>query len=247
MIAMFIPCIVDQFHPEIGEAVADVLEARGCEIDYPEAQTCCGLPFFNMGRWESALGPARHFIDVFEGYDAVVTPSSSCASMVKHYFLELFHDEPATLERARRLAERTHELTCFLVNELGVTDPGIAFDGSITCHRSCHMREIGARDEADRLLKKIQGARFLNLPRGEMCCGFGGSFAVKFPVLSGAMGDTKCDTFEECKADLVVTTDAGCMLQINGLLHRRGAPRMVRHVAELLAGRVPGASVARSS
>jgi len=235
---MFIPCLVDQMHPEIGESVADILEGLGYEIDYPEEQTCCGLPFFTTGHWGAAARPARHFIDVFERYDAVVTPSSSCASMIKHFNHELFKDDPALLERVDRVASRTHELTSFIVNEAGKTDLGAKFEGTVTCHRSCHLRELGARDEAESLIRGVAGARFIELPRTEACCGFGGSFAVKFPVLSGAMGGTKCDTFDECNADLVVTTDAGCMLQINGILHRRGAPRRVWHIAELLANRI---------
>lgn len=230
--------MVDQFYPEIGESVADILEKLSLEIDYPEAQTCCGLPFYNMGHWDAAIRPARHFIDVFESYDAVVTPSSSCASMVKHFFVNLFAKEPATLARVKRLADRTHELTSFLVHQSGKLDLGAKFNGSVACHRSCHLRELGAGDEAETLLRQVEGARFISLPRTDACCGFGGSFAVKFPVLSGAMGNTKCDTFDECKADCVVTTDAGCMLQINGILHRRNAPRRVWHIAELLANRV---------
>ena len=237
-VALFIPCLVDQFYPEIGEAVVDVLESQRVEIDYPEAQTCCALPLYNMGRWEEALRPARHFIDVFEDYEAVVTPSSSCAAMVKHFFANLFADEPETLERSKRLAERTHELSSYLVNTLGKTDLGATFDGTVACHRSCHLREIGGRDEAETLIRGVEGASFVALPRTDVCCGFGGAFAIKFPVLSGAMGGTKCDTFEECNADCVVTTDAGCMMQINGLLHRRGEKRRVWHLAELLAGRI---------
>lgn len=237
-VALFIPCLVDQFFPEIGEAVADLLEAQGLEIEYPEGQTCCGLPFYNMGRWESALAPARRFLDVFDGYEAIVTPSSSCASMAKHYFGSLFEGDAAALERARRVGARTHELASYLVGELGKTSLGAKFEGTVACHRSCHLRELGARDEAERLIQGVEGAKLVPLPRGEACCGFGGSFSVKFPVLSGAMGAGKCDTLEDCKADCVVTTDAGCMLQINGALHRRGDARRVWHLAELLANRV---------
>jgi L-lactate dehydrogenase complex protein LldE len=241
MIGLFIPCIVDQFYPEVGESVVEILGRLDLKCDYPESQTCCGLPFYNMGYWEAATRPARHFIDVFDDYDAVVTPSSSCASMVKRFFLHLFDKYEQMLPRAKRLAERTHELSSFLVNELKATDVGANFDGSVTCHRSCHLRELGARDEAETLLRHVRGAKFIPLPRTDVCCGFGGSFAVKFPVLSGAMGATKCETFEECNADCVVTTDAGCMMQINGLLRRRESPRRVHHLAELLANRIePG-------
>jgi L-lactate dehydrogenase complex protein LldE len=241
MIALFIPCLVDQFYPEIGESVADILEKLGLEIDYPEAQTCCGLPFFNMGQWEAAERPARHFLDVFEGFEAIVTPSSSCAAMVKHYYPRLFEKDGAALERALAIGARTHELTQYLVNVLKRDDLGAKFEGSVACHRSCHLRELDAADEADRLIRNVEGARFIDLPRADVCCGFGGAFSIKFPVLSGAMGDGKCETFDDCGADCVVTTDAGCMLQINGALHRRGSRRRVRHLAELLAGRIqPG-------
>lgn len=238
-VALFIPCIVDQFYPEIGESVADILEGLGETIDYPEAQTCCGLPFFNMGRWEAARRPARQFIEVFESYDAVVTPSSSCCSMVTHFFEKLFDDDPEMRERAKRLAGKTHELCSYLVNVAGKTDFGVEFHGTITAHRSCHFRELGQKDELDQVIKGVRGAKFVEAPRADVCCGFGGSFAVKFPVLSGAMGETKCDTLvKQVRADAIVTTDAGCMLQINGMLSRRGDTQRVRHVAELLAGRL---------
>lgn len=238
MIGLFIPCIVDQFYPEVGESVVDIFERLGLEFDYPEEQTCCGLPFYNMGRWSAACRPAKHFINVFEKYDAVVTPSSSCAAMVKHFFGNLYAKEPSLRERAERLAAKTHELTAYIVHEVGKKDVGASFAGSVTCHQSCHLREIGGWGDAETLIRNVQGATYLPLPRSEVCCGFGGAFSVKFPVLSGAMGGTKCDTFEECKADCVVTTDAGCMMQINGVLSRRGAPRRIWHVAELLANRV---------
>lgn len=237
--ALFIPCIVDQFYPEIGESVADILEGLGVEIAYPEAQTCCGLPFFNMGRWDAAKRPARQFIDVFEDFEAVVTPSSSCCSMVSHFFPKLFAEEPETLARAEKLAAKTHELCSYLVHVAKRPDVGAEFNGVVTAHRACHFRELGQRDELDQVLKGVRGAKFIEAPRADVCCGFGGSFAVKFPVLSGAMGDTKCDTLvNQVKADAIVTTDAGCMLQINGLLSRRGEAKRVHHVAELLAGRL---------
>lgn len=228
-VALFIPCLVDQFYPEIGEAVADLLESLGLAPEYPEAQTCCGLPFYNMGKWADAERPARHFLDVFDGYDAVVTPSSSCAAMVKHFYARLFEDEPATRERAERVAARTHELTHFLVHEMKVPEEralptGNGFEGTVAVHRSCHLRELGAHDEAERLIKAVPGVSLKMLPRTEVCCGFGGAFAIKFPVLSGALGDDKCDSILGSRADLVVTTDAGCMMQINGVLHRRTNP-----------------------
>lgn len=238
MIGLFIPCIVDQFYPEIGESVVELFERLGLEFDYPEDQTCCGLPFYNMGRWESACRPARHFIDVFEKYETVVTPSSSCAAMVKHFFGNLYKDDPKLHARAEALGHKTHELTSFIVQQLGKKEVGASFSGSVACHISCHLREIGGWSDAETLLQNVQGAQYIQLPRADVCCGFGGAFSVKFPVLSGAMGATKCETFDECKADCVVTTDAGCMLQINGTLHRRGATRKIWHIAELLANRV---------
>lgn len=238
-VALFIPCLVDQFYPEIGESVADIMDRLGVECAYPEGQTCCGLPFYNMGKWDAARRPALHFMEVFEHYEAIVTPSSSCASMVKHFFANLFKDDPKLLEKAHSLAGRTHELSSYLVNEAKRTDLGASFEGSVACHRSCHLRELEARDEAEQLIRGVAGAQLITLPRTDVCCGFGGAFSIKFPVLSGAMGSGKCDTFDECKADCVVTTDAGCMLQINGILHRRNAPRRVWHIAELLSGRVP--------
>ncbi|MCH8333722.1 (Fe-S)-binding protein [Candidatus Sumerlaeota bacterium] len=237
-VGLFIPCLVDQFYPEIGESVLEILDRLGLDVHYPESQTCCGLPFYNMGSWEAARRPARHFLDVFEPYDAVVTPSSSCAAMVKRFFPHLFRDVPELSSKIRSLGERTHELTAFLVNELEKSDLGASFSGSVACHRSCHLRELEAGQEAETLIRKVSGATLVALPRGEVCCGFGGAFSVKFPVLSGALGQAKCETFDECQADAVVTTDAGCMMQINGILHRQGSGRRVRHIAELLAGKI---------
>lgn len=255
-VGLFIPCLVDQFFPDIGDAVVDIFEKLGVPARYPQQQTCCGLPFYNMGHHEAAVGPAAHFMDVFEGYDAVVTPSSSCAAMIKHYYPRLFAAQASMKERAERLAAKTFELSSYIVNEAGTTDLGASYEGSVACHRSCHLRELGARDEAEQLIKGVRGAEFVQLQRVEMCCGFGGSFAVKFPLMSGTMGQSKCDSIEQSKADCVVTTDAGCMLQINGVLRRRSgeggdeggrdrdspAIRRVYHLAELLVGRVPSPS-----
>lgn len=238
MIGLFIPCLVDQFYPEIGESMVELFERLGLEFDYPQKQTCCGLPFYNMGYWEAAKRPARHFLEVFEQYEAVVTPSSSCAAMVKHFFANMETQDEAMRARIGGLGERTHELTSYLTGVVGKTDLGAKFEGSVACHLSCHLREIGGADEAERLIREVEGAEYITLPRHDVCCGFGGAFSVKFPVLSGAMGQTKCETFEECGADLVVTTDAGCMMQINGLLHREGKSRRIRHIVELLAGRI---------
>ena len=158
--------------------------------------------------------------------------------MVKRFFPHLFQDVPELAPKIHSLAERTHELTAFLVNELEKADLGTSFAGSVACHRSCHLRELEAGEEAETLIRQVSGATFVPLPRTDVCCGFGGAFSVKFPVLSGALGQAKCETFGDCQADCVVTTDAGCMMQINGILHRQGSERRVRHIAELLAGKI---------
>lgn len=243
-VALFIPCMVDQFFPEVGEATAELLERLGVEVDYPAAQTCCGLPFYNMGQFEAAARPARHFLDVFEDYEAIVTPSSSCASMAKHFSARMFGDLAggtngnAEADRAAAVGARTHELTSFIVNVLGRTDVGAEFAGSVAIHESCHMRELDARDEPEQLVRGVTGATLKSLPNSDTCCGFGGSFSVKFPEVSGAMNEYKCENIAAARADLIVTTDAGCMLQINGMLHRQGSTARVRHIAELLAGRI---------
>jgi len=208
----------------------------GCVVEFDERQTCCGQPAFNTGYRPEARMLARRFIEIFEssGADAIVSPSGSCTAMVHHYE-ELFEDA-AWRGRAWALAERTHELSAFLVNQLGVEDVGATFAGRLTWHDACHgLRDLGLKSEPRRLLRHVRGAELVELPNAESCCGFGGTFSVKHPEISVAMLDEKVEAIERAGVDAVVSGDASCLMQIGGRLSRRGSAVRVMHLADILA------------
>jgi L-lactate dehydrogenase complex protein LldE len=234
-VSLFVTCLVDQLRPEVGLATARVLERAGCEVVFDARQTCCAQPAFNSGFRDEARAVARHFVRVFESADAVVVPSGSCTSMVRH-LAELFADEPAWRERAERVAARTHELASFLVRELGVSDLGARFSGRIAWHDACHgLRELGVKSEPRALLARVRGAELVELKGAEACCGFGGTFSVKFPELSTAILDHKLAALAEARVDAVASLDASCLLQIAGRLARTGSRVRTLHLAEILA------------
>ena len=236
-VALMITCLSDIFRPEVGLATGRLLRRLGVSVEFPGAQTCCGQPFFNSGYPRHAQDLARHTIEVFRQapVDAVVIPSGSCAAMVKVEYPELFHDDTVWHERAIALAGRTHELTDFLVNVLGREDVGASFRGKVTYHYACHLRALGLRDEAVRLIRAIDGAEYVPLDGIEDCCGFGGSFAVRFPEISGAIVTDKAQAIIRTGADVVVATDSGCLMNIAGRLHRIGASIRTMHLVELLS------------
>jgi L-lactate dehydrogenase complex protein LldE len=233
-IQLMITCLGDVLRPQVGIATVALLNRLGHRVEFPRDQTCCGQPMFNSGLVELAREQARHTIRVFEGDDPVVVPSGSCAAMVKVEYPELFHDDPPWHARAVGLAARTYELADFLVNRLGVVDVGARFDGTVTHHTACHLRMLNHRDEAEQLIRHVRGATYVPLPRHDQCCGFGGSFAVRYPGISTAMVDDKVDCILTSGADAVVSTDAGCLMNIAGRLRRRDKPLRVLHLAELL-------------
>jgi L-lactate dehydrogenase complex protein LldE len=235
-VALMITCLGDIFRPEAGVATVRLLRRLGVHVEFPEAQTCCGQPFFNSGYPRHAQDVARHTIAVFEqaAVDAVVVPSGSCAAMVKVEYPELFREDPAWHERATQLARRTHELSDFLVNVLGCEDVGASFKGRVTYHYACHLRTLGLEDEAIRLIRSVRGVEYVPLDGLEDCCGFGGSFAVRFPEVSGAIVSDKAQAIARTGADVVVATDAGCLMNIAGRLHRIGSNVRAMHLAELL-------------
>ncbi|MCH8235899.1 MAG: (Fe-S)-binding protein [Chloroflexi bacterium] len=244
-VQLFVTCLVDQFRPEVGESVVNVLERLGVRVDFPEGQTCCGQPAFNSGFWEEARGVARHFLDVFDATEGpIVVPSGSCGAMVRNFYGELFEGEPPKvdpkdLERVRRVAGRTYEFTEFLVDVLGQDDPktGLAaqLKGTATYHRCCHLeRELGVDHQPGDLLKRVQGLEMLPMERAEVCCGFGGTFAVKFSDISTAMLDEKLDNAAATGAATIVAGDTGCIMHMAGGLRRRGSTQQVRHIAEIL-------------
>jgi L-lactate dehydrogenase complex protein LldE len=232
-----ITCLGDLFFPDAGLAMVTVLRRLGVALDFPEAQTCCGMPLFNSGYRTEAAAVAARTIDVFAGAEHVVVPSGSCAWMVKAEYPGLFPADPARRAAAERLAARTWELSQFLVEKLGVTDVGSAHRGRVTYHDSCHLlRGLGESASPRALLRAVSGVELVELPGADECCGFGGSFSVRLPEVSTAILDKKLANVERTGADCVVACDAGCLLQMGGGLSRRGARARAVHLAEVLAG-----------
>jgi L-lactate dehydrogenase complex protein LldE len=236
-VQLFVTCIIDTLYPQIGEAVVSVLARAGVRVEFPHAQTCCGQPAFNAGLRAQARPIAQHTIQVFEGAQGpIVVPSGSCAAMIRHGYPELFANDPQWLPRARSLAERTFEFTEFLVDHLGITDLGARYTGTLTYHSSCHaLRDLGIDHQPRALLAAIQGATFVELPYTDDCCGFGGVFSAEHPEISSEMLARKLANIETSGASLVVSCDTGCMTNINGGLHRRGAEPRAVYIAEVLA------------
>jgi len=235
-VALFVSCLVDLFRPTVGFAAVKLLEDAGCTVEVPE-QTCCGQPAFNSGDREAARKVARGLIDRFEDFDHVVVPSGSCAGMLAHDFADLFDNTPELAERCLRLGAKVHELTSFLVDVLGVDHVDAAYDGIVTYHDSCSsLRAMKVADQPRRLLRSVKGLTLREAADGEVCCGFGGTFCVKYPAISTAMVTDKATRLSETGADTVLAGDMGCLMNIAGLLKRQGSPIRVRHVAEVLAG-----------
>lgn len=236
-VSLFITCLVDQVWPEIGTSTVAVLRRAGCEVDFDARQTCCGQPAFNTGYRGEALRLAKRFIEIFEDADAIVSPSGSCTAMV-HHFHELFADDESWRKRSQSLAERAYELSSFLVNVLGVDDVGASFRGRVTWHDACHgLRDLCVHGEPRRLIQKVRGAEFVELANADACCGFGGTFSVKYPEISVAILDSKIAAIEKAGVRAVVSGDASCLMQIGGRLSRQKSSVQVLHIAELLAMR----------
>lgn len=236
-VSMFIPCLVDAFHPEVGEAMIALLERAGMRVEYPLEQTCCGQPAFNSGYRTEAAAAARHFVSVFEQADAIVCPSGSCVHMVRRHYPELLADDADWRHRAETVSRRTYELTQYLVDVLEVVDFGARFNGRITYHDSCHLlRGLGIREQPRELLRHIQGAELVEMDESDRCCGFGGAFSVKYPEISTALLEDKVDTILATGADAVVGADPSCLMNIEGMVSRRGLSVKVLHIAELLVG-----------
>jgi len=236
-VALLVTCLVDLFRPSVGFAAIALLEAAGCTVEVPRAQTCCGQPAYNSGDRADAKAIARQVIAAFAGYDYVVAPSGSCAGMVKVHYPQLFADEPAMREAAEELAARTHELVAFLVDVRGMTQVAARWERHATYHDGCSgLRELGVKAQPRRLLASVAGLRFSELPGAEVCCGFGGTFCVKYPEISDKMVGDKATEIAATGADAVLAGDLGCLLNIAGKLLRLGIGVEVRHVAEVLAG-----------
>jgi L-lactate dehydrogenase complex protein LldE len=237
-VSIFVTCIVDQLFPQVGMAMATVLERLGYGVDFPEDQTCCGQPAFNTGYRDEARSVARHFLRVFREAETIVVPSGSCTSMIAHHYCELFADEPEWLAEAQRLEGRVWEFSKFLTEVAQAEDVGARLDKVVAFHDSCHgLRELHIKEGPRRLLSRVRGLTLREMDTAEECCGFGGTFSVKFPEISGGMARTKIDSIVRCGAEAVVGIDVSCLLQIRGALSRAGLPVETMHLAEVLAHR----------
>jgi len=236
-VALFVTCLVDLYRPTVGFAAIRLLEQAGCRVDVPRAQTCCGQPAYNSGDRATARALAGDVLAAFSGYDYVVVPSGSCGGMLRHHYPALFDDDPNLKERADALAERTYELVQFLRDVRGVERIPARYEASVTYHDSCAgLRELGIKQQPRDLLRGVDGLTLRELPDSEVCCGFGGTFCVKYPEISTRMASDKAADIAATGADTVLAGDMGCLLNIAGRLKREGSSVRVRHVAEVLAG-----------
>jgi L-lactate dehydrogenase complex protein LldE len=237
-VGLFVTCLVDLMRPSVGFAALKLLEAGGADVVVPATQTCCGQPAYNSGDRADTIALARKVVEEFEGCDYVVAPSGSCSGMVRTHYPELFADDPAMLARVQKLAARTYEITDFLASVLKVKSVPGQFKGTITYHDCCAgLREMGVKTQPRALLDTMPGVTLHEMAEPETCCGFGGTFSIKFGEISARLADNKCQHVETCGADAVVLGDLGCMLNIEGRLRRRGnTTTKVLHIAEVLAG-----------
>ena len=236
-VGLFVTCLVDLFRPSVGFAALKLLEDAGCKVEVPDAQTCCGQPAYNSGDRRDAGAIARNVIAAFERFDYVVVPSGSCAGMIRKHYAGLFAAEPEWRKRAEAVAAKTYELVSFLADVVGVTAVSARFDGSVTYHDSCSgLRELGIRAQPRRLLKTVAGLELRELPDADVCCGFGGTFCVKYPDISNAIVAEKTANIAATGAATLLAGDLGCLMNMAGKLKREGHATQSRHVAEVLAG-----------
>lgn len=243
-VALFVTCLVDLFRPSVGFAALKLLERAGCRVEVPEAQTCCGQPAWNSGDREAAREIARRTIETFEGYDHVVLPSGSCGATVAKDYPAMFDAGDPWRARAEDLAARTHEIVSFLTDVLGVTEVDARLDGTVTYHDSCSgLRSLGVRDQPRALLATVEGLELRELDEANVCCGFGGTFCVKYPEISNRMVEDKTRRIAETGADLLLAGDLGCLMNMAGKMSREGRPTRARHVVEVLAGMTDGPAI----
>jgi L-lactate dehydrogenase complex protein LldE len=246
-VALFVTCLVDLFRPSVGFAAVELIEGAGCAVEVPLAQTCCGQPAYNSGDEASARNIAARVIDTFKGYDQVVVPSGSCAAMIKLHYPRLFANDPARRANAEDLAARTHELLSFLTDVRGI-DLDVTFDGKAAYHDSCSgLRELGIKGQPRALLAQVAGLELAEHGERETCCGFGGTFCVKFPEISTKMADKVVDAVAGTGADILLGGDMGCLMNLAGRMRRRHIKIRVRHAAEVLAGRTGTPAIGEGS
>lgn len=243
-VSLFVTCIIDALYPPTGIAVVKVLEHLGLEVRFPQAQTCCGQPGFNSGFHDDARRVARHFLRVFADAELIVTPSGSCATMLRHYYPQLFADDPVWGEQARRVAGVTWEFSEFLVDGLGLSELGARLAPTrVAFHDACHgLRGLGLQHQARALAGGIEGVTLVEMEGAQQCCGFGGLFAIKLAEISNAMLREKMQAIEAAPADVFLTGDCSCLTHINGGLARQKRPQRLRHIADLLAEGLPSAA-----
>ncbi|MCR4333140.1 MAG: (Fe-S)-binding protein [Sulfuricaulis sp.] len=237
-VGLFVTCLVDLMRPSIGFAALRLLEAAGCEVVVPPAQTCCGQPGYNSGDQKAAKALALKVLEEFDSCDYVVLPSGSCAGMIRVHYPALFKDDPAVIESIKRLSARTYELTDFLVNIAKLQNIPGDYSGKLTYHDSCSgLREMGVQAQPRALLARMPGVKLTEMRESTTCCGFGGTFSVKFGEISTRMADNKCEHIDQTGAGAIVAGDLGCLMNIEGRLRRRGdLDTRVLHIAEILAG-----------
>ena len=232
---LFVTCIIDQLYPQVGVSVVRVLRKMGVRVGFPAGQTCCGQPLYNSGYTSQARRLARRVLEEFRASTYVVVPSGSCAAMMSKFYLDLFQDEPAMLRQAQELASKVFEFSQFLTDVLAIDDVGATYEGAVTYHPSCHLlREMEIRSGPARLLANVRGARVEELPQAEVCCGFGGTFSVKYPHISEGMVADKTANVVSTGADTLVSCDMSCLMNIEGALSRQGSTVQVRHLAQVL-------------
>ena len=236
-VKMFVPCLVDQFHPNVASSTLHILKRIGASVTYADGVICCGQPFFKAGYWKKTLPLARKTIRALQDAEFVVSPSGSCVHMIRHHYLELFKESPVWLQRAKRLSQRIYELSEFLVNAAGIEDLGASFCGKVTYHDSCQvLRGLGISQEPRRLLHKVQGLELVEMKDPDRCCGIGGTFSFKYPHIASAIGEDKVKNIVAAGVKTVVGCEISCLMHMGGLLKKKGIPVRTCHIAEILAG-----------
>lgn len=243
-VGLFVTCLVDLYRPSVGFAAVELLQHAGCRVTVPRAQTCCGQPAFNSGDDKHARQLALQVLDVFEEFDYVVGPSGSCLGTIRCHYPEMFANDDQLLPRFEALSAKSYELVSFLVDVLGVDTVEAVFDHHVTYHDSCSaLRELGIKEQPRKLLGKVAGLQLTEMQGTDICCGFGGTFCVKYPEISGRMAADKVAAVEASGADILLSGDLGCLLNLAGKIRREGKPTRVYHVAEVLANMADGKSI----
>ncbi len=246
-VGLFVTCLVDLFRPSVGFAAVKLLEDAGCTIEVPTGVTCCGQPTYNSGDRSDTKAIARQVIEAYDGFDYVVAPSGSCGSMLKHHYPSLFADDPKLSAKATRFADKVHELISFLVDVRGVEAVDAQFPATVTYHDSCSgLRECGIKSQPRKLLETVKDLTLVEMSDAEVCCGFGGTFSIKYPDVSNAIVESKTRNVADTGAACLLAGDVGCLMNMAGKITRDGRPVEVRHVAEVLAGMTDEPAIAAS-